>query len=90
MDRAALVAHKGSVVLGFRAAKRAVAAGARTVVTAQNCPAAYVAELQKAGANVESFEGDSRELGVIYGKPFNVAVVALSGSAESKPKRKAK
>lgn len=89
MDRNALLAQKGQPVLGFRGAKRIVASGKATlVVVAQNCPAAYVETLKKSGATVESFDGSSRDLGVIYGKPFNVSVLALTDAAVESPKRR--
>ncbi|MBI4017818.1 MAG: ribosomal L7Ae/L30e/S12e/Gadd45 family protein [Candidatus Aenigmarchaeota archaeon] len=76
MDRNGVLAQKGKPVLGYRRAVR-LAGKATLVIVANNCPAAYVDALKRAGANVDQFEGNSRDLGVIYGKPFNVSVVTF-------------
>lgn len=79
MDRNSLLAQKGKPVLGYRAAKRLVSQGkVSVVVVSNNCPAAYTEALKKTGATVDVFEGNSKDLGVVYGKPFNVSVLALT------------
>lgn len=89
MDRGVLLAQRERVVLGYRKTKRLVATGkASLVVLANNCPAHFAAELQQAGAKIEMFEGNSRELGIVYGKPFNVSVLAIAGGQQEKTLKK--
>lgn len=77
MNREELL-EKGEPVLGFEESKELASEGeASLIVTADNCPQSFIDELEETGVTVERFDGDSRELGVAFGKPFNVAVAAF-------------
>jgi large subunit ribosomal protein L30e len=71
-----------NVIIGSRQVTRALKTGKlKLVILAANCPVdisrdiSYYAKLAK--TPVERFKGDARELGMICGKPFLVAVVAV-------------
>lgn len=80
IDRDELLAREGEPVVGFRETRKGIEDGEiETAVVATNCPDDFVSFLEDADVEVRSFDGDSRELGVAYGKPFNISVVGLTG-----------
>ena len=72
----------GAVVLGYNETLELIRNGSpRMAVVANNAPDARLAELSHdaklSGVRLETFEGDSKELGLICGKPFPVMVLAI-------------
>ncbi|MDD5416876.1 MAG: 50S ribosomal protein L30e [Candidatus Aenigmarchaeota archaeon] len=53
----------------------------KVVIVSTNCPADIKKDIQKyteiAGIKLENFEGTSKQLGVICGKPFPIAVISI-------------
>lgn len=49
----------------------------KSVLIASNCPDNVKSDLKEQSAEVMIFDGNSKELGIICGKPFNIAVVGL-------------
>jgi len=79
--RAAVGSKKA--ILGYRQAlKRAKRGEVKKIVVASSCPEQMRSELDAAAAqgkiDVARFEGDSAELGSLCGKPFKIAVIAIS------------
>jgi large subunit ribosomal protein L30e len=74
----------GNVVIGYNQSLDAIRKGqSETVVVANNAPEERMNALQSvvkaASAKVEMFEGDSKELGVVCGKPFPIMVLVIRG-----------
>jgi large subunit ribosomal protein L30e len=72
----------GNVVLGYNQSLDLIKKGqSETVIVANNAPADRMRALQIVAngksAKVELFEGDSKELGVICGKPFPIMVLVI-------------
>jgi len=72
----------GAAVLGYKETIELIRNGSpKTAVVANNAPEARLAELSHdaklSGVKLETFEGDSKELGLICGKPFPVMVLAI-------------
>jgi len=72
----------GTAVLGYNESLRLIRNGSPGMaVVANNAPEARMAELahdaKVSGVRLEVFDGDSRELGLICGKPFPVLVLAI-------------
>ena len=70
------------VVLGSNSVIRAVKSGfLKTIVYASNVPEVSIKNLQYYSqlgkVSLERFEGNSKQLGEICGKPFNVLLVGL-------------
>ena len=81
MNKEAL-AKSQLISVGFRSALRNAKKG--TTVVASNCPAEHVDALKKAGATVEAFDGTARDLGIVYGKPFNISVLLIDEKKTAK------
>jgi large subunit ribosomal protein L30e len=72
----------GNVVIGYNQSLDQIKKGqTEAVVVANNAPADRMKALQavasSASAKVEMFEGDSKELGVVCGKPFPIMVLVI-------------
>ena len=70
------------VLLGSNSVIRAAKTGAvKTVIHASNLPETVTREMAYYGKmgniNVEKFEGNSKQLGELCGKPFNILLVGL-------------
>jgi large subunit ribosomal protein L30e len=73
---------EGKAVLGYNESLELVRNGTPSMaVVANNAPEARMAELSHdaklSGVRLETFDGDSRELGLICGKPFPVLLLAI-------------
>jgi len=53
----------------------------KTVVVSTNCPVELKKDLTKysemAGVKIETFEGTSKQLGILCGKPFPITVLSI-------------
>ena len=72
------------VVIGFRGSIKAVKTGSpKIVVIASNLPPEMKKEIESGlkseKTRLEIFNGSSRDLGVLCGKPFPVAALAITG-----------
>ena len=75
----------GSVVLGPVMTEKCIKEGtARMIVVAGNCPSTIKTKISK-GRNpfIHIFEGSSRALGNVCGKPFSVSTLAIVHPGES-------
>ena len=73
----------GTAVLGYKESLELVRNGSPVMaVVANNAPEARMSELahdaKVSGTRLETFEGDSRELGLICGKPFPVLLLVIT------------
>jgi large subunit ribosomal protein L30e len=80
--RAALKADKA--IIGYRKSIKFIKSNTpELVVVAKNSPEAVRKEIghnaEIAGVKVEIFEGSSKELGVVCGKPFPVTTLVIKG-----------
>ncbi len=46
---------------------------AENIIVSNNCPKDYLNSLGK----VETYDGSSKDLGIVCGKPFNIAVISV-------------
>lgn len=74
----------GSAIIGYRESMKAIkGGGARAVVVANNVPQGMSSEVEHnaktSGAEFEKFDGSSKDLGTVCGKPFPVAVLVIKG-----------
>jgi large subunit ribosomal protein L30e len=81
-------AQTGTVLLGAKEASKAITTkAAKLVVLAANAPEASTTQIetlaQKNGVPVYRFAGKNTELGPACGKPFSVAVLAVTDAGES-------
>ncbi|MFH1623093.1 MAG: ribosomal L7Ae/L30e/S12e/Gadd45 family protein [Candidatus Aenigmatarchaeota archaeon] len=72
----------GTAVLGYKESLKLIRNGSpKMAVVANNAPGARMLELEHdakvSGVRLEVFDGDSKELGLICGKPFPVLVLAI-------------
>jgi large subunit ribosomal protein L30e len=72
----------GTAVLGYKESLQLIRTGSsKMAVVANNAPEPRMAELahdaKVSGVRLEVFDGDSRELGLICGRPFPVLVLAI-------------
>lgn len=72
----------GKVILGTDKSRKALKLGqAKLVITASNCQSEVLDDIKHyaglANIPVHIFAGDSAELGLAYGKPFLVSVLAI-------------
>lgn len=73
-----------TAVIGYRNSMKSIKGGeAKTIVIANNIPETMSAEVRHnakvAEANLEIFDGSSKDLGTACGKPFPVAVMVIKG-----------
>ncbi len=62
-------------IIGPREIAKAITAGkVKTVVAANNCPAALIEKISSK-VTVQIFDGNQKEMGTKLGKPFYVAIV---------------
>lgn len=73
---------KGNVLFGGRSVLKALKAGdPKIVFIASNCPDSIKQDIiscaRISGANVETFEGTAKQMGIFCGKPFAIASLAV-------------
>jgi large subunit ribosomal protein L30e len=78
----------GKVEMGERSVRSRILLGkAKVVLVSSNCPPSLVSDLEHysklSGTPIIKFEGDSRELGSVCGKPFVVSSLAVLDSGNS-------
>jgi len=78
----------GKVELGERSVRSRLLLGkAKAVLISSNCPPLLVSDLMHysklSGTPLIKFEGDSRELGSVCGKPFGVSTLAVLDAGNS-------
>ena len=71
-----------SAIIGYRESMKAMkSGGAKTVIVSNNIPDAMSAEIKHnakvGGAELEVFEGSTKDLGTACGKPFPVSVLVI-------------
>ncbi|MHA1743115.1 MAG: 50S ribosomal protein L30e [Candidatus Heimdallarchaeota archaeon] len=74
----------GKVIIGYRESIKFIKTNTpKLIVVAENSPAGMRKEIEHnakvAGVKVEVFNGSSKELGVICGKPFPVTTLVIKG-----------
>ncbi|MEM5836215.1 MAG: 50S ribosomal protein L30e [Candidatus Aenigmatarchaeota archaeon] len=72
----------GKIVLGYKESKKFLRVNdAKLVVIAKNAPEKIRKEIEHnakiAGVKIEVFNGSSKELGVLCGKPYPVSVLVI-------------
>ncbi len=85
-DKAIVKAIKtGNVVFGSnRSIELAISGNAKLLIIASNSPSKIMKLISKVNQNIiYIFDGTSRELGIICGKPFTVASMAIIDEGES-------
>ena len=75
----------GNVVIGQNETKECIASGkAKLVVVAANyCPEDFAAFLKEKNANVYTYEGTSKALGISCGRPHFVSALAVIDAGDS-------
>ncbi|MEL9997284.1 MAG: 50S ribosomal protein L30e [Sulfolobales archaeon] len=76
------VVKSGKVVLGFKRSLKAILLGrAKAVIVADKIPKAFYEDISRyavlGGVPVIKFNGSSKDLGLVCGKPFPVTVIAV-------------
>jgi large subunit ribosomal protein L30e len=74
----------GKAVVGYKKSIKFIKSNApKVIVIAENSPEAVRKEIEHnakiAGVKVEIFEGSSKELGIVCGKPFPVTTLVIKG-----------
>lgn len=74
----------GKAVIGYKGTiKNIKTSGVKLIVIANNIPESMRKEIDHnakiAGIEMEVFSGNSKELGVICGKPFPISAMAIRG-----------
>ncbi|MEM5879062.1 MAG: 50S ribosomal protein L30e [Candidatus Aenigmatarchaeota archaeon] len=72
----------GKIILGYRESKKFIRTNdAKLVVVANNIPEKIRKEIEHeikiAGVKIEIFNGSSKDLGVLCGKPYPVGVLVI-------------
>jgi len=71
---------EGRAILGFRRSLKYIKMNeAKLVVIAKNVPEEFKEKILSATKNVKIFNGSSKELGIICGKPYPVSTVVIKG-----------
>lgn len=71
---------EGRAILGFRKSLKYIKMNeAKLVVIAKNVPEEFKEKILSATKNVKIFNGSSKELGIICGKPYPVSTVVIKG-----------
>lgn len=85
VDKSLIKAVKtGKVIIGSKKAIELSASGdAKMVVLAKNCPEETRKKIEETDAPIYTYNGTSRELGPICGKPFVIAAMAVLDAGES-------
>jgi large subunit ribosomal protein L30e len=73
---------KGNLLIGSRQVLKRLKGGElKSVIVASNCPVATRADIERnaklSGIAFESFGGTGKQLGVVCGKPFPIAAMAI-------------
>ena len=84
-----MAVRTGKVLLGSKSTIKAAKLGkAKVIVVAENCPADIRADIEYyarlSGVPVIEFKGSSWDLGLVCGKPFMVAALAIRDPGLSK------
>ncbi len=84
-----MAVRTGKVLLGSKSTIKAAKLGkAKVIVVAENCPADIRADIEYyaklSGIPVIEFKGSSWDLGLVCGKPFMVAALAIRDPGLSK------
>lgn len=74
----------GNVTIGYRESMKTIKlGGAKAVIVANNIPENMGSEIEHnariAGSDFEKFDGSSKDLGTVCGKPYPVAVLVIKG-----------
>lgn len=70
----------GKAILGFRESLKYIKLNKpRLVIVANNIPEKMKEDIIKTKCKVEVFDGSSKELGTICGKPYPVSTVVIKG-----------
>ncbi|WNY28143.1 hypothetical protein MmiEs2_03250 [Methanimicrococcus stummii] len=85
IDKALIKAVKtGKVVIGSKKAIELSASGdAKIIILARNCPEDTKKQIESSNVPVYVYDGTSRELGPVCGKPFIIAAMAILDAGES-------
>ena len=69
----------GTAVIGANEVIKSIKGGrVKRVIIAKNCPQVLIGRLELAGkVTIEIFDGDQKELGIRFGKPFPIAVAGF-------------
>ena len=72
----------GKVIIGFRESVKSLKSGdVKSVIVSNNIPDNIKKDIEHntklSGVKLEVFEGSSKDLGVVCGKPFSVTVLAI-------------
>lgn len=79
--------RSGSVLIGTRSVERALrTGGVESVIMSSNCPDSTRKDVEQyaklSGTKLQSFPGTGSQLGVLCGKPFSIATLAISKKAK--------
>ncbi len=78
------ILKSGNYYMGSKRALKALKRGeAKAVIVASNCPEEVLKEIEKYDVPVLKFKGNNMELGAFCGKPFSVAVMAVTEEIEA-------
>ena len=85
VDKSLIKAVKtGKVAIGSRrSVELSVSGDAKMVVLAKNCPEDTRKKIEESDVPVYTYNGTSRELGPICGKPFVIAAMAVLDAGDS-------
>ena len=77
------VLKTGGYRLGSKSTIKALKNGeAKAVIVAANCPEDVLEEIKKYDVKILTYSGTNMELGAFCGKPFSVAVMAVTEDLE--------
>lgn len=77
------VLKSGNYYMGSKRSIKALKKGeAKAVIVASNCPEEILKEIEKYNVPVLRFKGNNMEFGAFCGKPFSVAVMAVTEEIE--------
>ncbi|WP_456469124.1 50S ribosomal protein L30e [Archaeoglobus sp.] len=78
-----MVLKTGGYRIGSKSTLKALKRGeAKAVVVASNCPEEVLEEIKNYDVKVLVYNGTNMELGAFCGKPFSVAVMAITEEIE--------
>jgi large subunit ribosomal protein L30e len=85
IDKALIKAVKtGKVIMGSKkAVELSASGGAKMIVLAKNCPEDTKKQIESSNVPIFVYDGTSRELGPVCGKPFVIAAMAILDAGES-------
>ncbi len=72
----------GNITIGYRESIKSLKSGeVKSIIISNNVPENMKKDIEHnakiSGANLEVFEGSSKDLGIVCGKPFSVTTLAI-------------